>query len=401
MYVFDPQTPTNDIACLGVEFDGSYFWITGRYPEPGDDTHKLHKFDRDGGYITSYDQGTYSAWGWRDLAWDGVYLYASDENELAVIDPASGQKIDELPMPGGINPPLRALAYDPQTDHFWSANFNSNIIEFNRNGETLGVYANTMAAYGMAWDDASADGPWLWVFSQDGAPQTQVSQFDPRAGEYTGIVFNAIDHNGGNDDAAGGACFTTEWNPSLGILFCLVQGNAEGQSADLVQGYEITPFSRWIIVDPMSGFLAPSSNIDLAITLDFTGGDIVPDSVYEAQVIIDNNSPETPVIPVTVDVQSDIEYDNPGLPRKFSLYQNYPNPFNPSTSIKFALPEQSDVSIEIFNILGQKVASAFEGLMPAGYHSLVWDGSSAASGIYYYRITAGEYVAARKMTLIK
>ena len=401
VFVFDPQTPANDVACLGVEFDGAYFWVTGRDPDSGDDAHKLHKYDRDGNYIESFNQSTISIWGWRDLAWDGTYLYASDENEMAVIDPTTGHKIGEIPMPGGLNPPLRALAYDSETDHFWTANFNSNIVEFNRNGETLGIYSNSFAAYGMAWDDASADGPWLWVFSQDGSPMTQISQFDPRTGQYTGVVFYAIDHNGGDYDVAGGACYTTDWDPTLGILFCLVQGSENNQAIDQVQGYEITPFSQWLMVDPMSGILAPSENIDLSIGLDFTGDDIVPDSIYQAQIIINNNSAETPVIPVTIDVRSGIDDDNSGLPRDFSLHQNYPNPFNPSTSIKFALPEQSDVSIEIFNILGQKVASVFKGLLPAGYHNITWDGSSAASGIYYFKLTAGNFVDVKPMTLLK
>jgi len=402
VFVFDPQTPANDVACLGVEFDGTYFWVTGRYSAPGgDDVHKLHKFDRNGNYLESFDQGTFSIWGWRDLAWDGAYLYASDENELAIIDPATGQKIGQLPMPTGITPPLRALAYDPQTDHFWAANFRSNIIEFDRNGQTLAAYANGYAAYGMAWDGISDDGPWLWVFSQDGIPQLQVSQFDPRTGTYTGIVFYAIDHGGENDDVAGGACFTTEWDPTLGILFCLVQGTVDGLSADRVQGYEITSYSQWISVNPMSGVLAPSENVNLTITLDFTGDDIVPDSIYQAQVIINNNSPITPTIPVTVDVRSGIDDKVSDLPERFALYQNYPNPFNPSTSIKFALPEQSDVTIEIFNILGQRVAIVSEGLMPAGYHSASWDGSKVSSGIYYYKISAGGFIEVKKMTLLK
>jgi hypothetical protein len=401
VFVFDPQTPSNDIACLGIEFDGTCFWVTGRYPDPGDDIHKLHKFDRDGNYIESFDQGTYSTWGWRDLAFDGTYLYGSDENELAVIDPVSGQKVDEIPMPSGINPPMRALAHDPETDHFWAANFNSNIIEFNRSGQTLASYANDYAAYGMAWDDISEGGPWLWVFSQDGTPELQISQFDPQAGSYTGIVFYAMDHGGENDDIAGGACFTTDWDPTLGVLFCMVQGLVDGLSADLVQGYEITPFSQWISVDPMAGSLSPSASIDLTLTLDFTGDDVVPDSVYQAQVIINNNSPDTPIIPVTVDVVTAIDDDVIDLPHEFSLYQNYPNPFNAATSIKFDLPEQSEVAIEVFNILGQKLAIVVEGLMPAGYHRVSWDASGVSSGIYFYRITAGEFVEVRTMTLLK
>ncbi len=392
VFRFDPETPTGDIRILGIEFDGVYFWLTGANDQI---TKKLHKFDRDGNYIESFDQGTTSAWGWRDLAWDGQYLYGSDENELAIIDPASGLKIGELPMPTGINPPMRGLAWDPAGDHFWSANFSSSIIEFDRQGNTLASYANAKAIYGLAWDDISEGGPWLWVFSQDGTPATEISQFDPATGSYTGVSFYAID-NTGSDAIAGGICFTTDWDPSLGIVACVMQ-----DTPDMAAGYEITPASQWLVVDPMSGTLAPSENVDLEIMIDFTGDDIVPDTIYNATISVINSTPDTPEIPVTIGSQTGIEDELSNLPRAISLYQNYPNPFNPATEIKFALPEQMDVSIEVFNVLGQKAAVVAEGLFPAGNHSVTWDGSNAASGVYYYKLSAGDKVMVKKMTLLK
>jgi hypothetical protein len=395
VFTFDTEDETGDARCLGVEFDGQYFWVTGANDL---ETHYLHKFDRDGNHLETFYQGTSSDWGWRDLAWDGTYLYASDEYELAVIDPNTGLKIDELPMPTSISPPLRALAWDPESDHFWSANFGSNIIKFDRSGQTLATYANSYIIYGMAWDDVSGGGPWLWVFSQDGTPQLQISQFDPVTGSYTGVVFYAIDHSGGDDAIAGGMCFTTDWEPMLGVVFGLVQ-----DSPDMVQGYEITPHTQWLTVDPMAGILAPAENVDLTITVDFSGSDIVPDTTYEGTITIFNNSSETPEIPVTVacSPHTGVDDDASDLPREFSLFQNYPNPFNPFTEIKFGLPRHSDVRIEIFNILGQKVITLFEGLLPAGYHSVRWNGSNSSSGVYYYRIDAGSFRDIKKMTLLK
>ena len=395
IFTFETESWTGDARCLGVEFDGQYFWVTGANDLV---THYLHKFDRDGNHIVTFYQGTSSDWGWRDLAWDGTYLYASDEYELAIIDPNTGQKIDELPMPTSISPPMRALAWDPESDHFWSANFGSNIIKFDRSGQTLATYANGYIIYGMAWDDASEGGPWLWVFSQDGTPQLQISQFDPAIGSYTGVVFYAIDHSGGDDAIAGGMCFTTDWEPTLGVVFGLVQ-----DSPDMVQGYEITPYTQWLTVDPMTGILAPAENVDLTITVDFSGSVIVPDTTYQGTITIYNNSSETPEIPVTVvsSPHTGVDDDASDLPREFSLFQNYPNPFNPSTEIKFGLPRHSDVRIEIFNILGQKVITLFEGLLPAGYHSVHWNGSNSSSGVYYYRIDTGSFRDIKKMTLLK
>ncbi len=395
---FDPQTPTGDDGCVGVEFDGRYFWVTGRHGV--DEFHKLHKYDRDGNLVASYEQNTLSLWGWRDLAFDGGYLYASDENELAVIDTATGQKIDTLHMPSSIPPPLRGLAYDPSTNHFWAANFSSNIIEFDRAGQTIHAFPNDHHIFGLAWDDASRDGPWLWVFSQDGGPQ--VSQFDPRAGIYTGLSFTVIDHNGGDPDQAGGACFSTEWDQSKGVLFCLVMGRTtQFDSFDNVQGYEITPYPRWLTVTPASGTIAPSESQDLAIRLDFSDTSYVPDSLYQGTIKVENNSRYAPLIPINVGVLSGINDNDSVLPREFTLYQNYPNPFNSSTLIRFALPQASDVRLEIFNILGQRVTTLVDGKLKAGIYGIRWDAARVASGIYFSRISSNGTAKTQQMTLLK
>ncbi len=89
------------------------------------------------------------------------------------------------------------------------------------------------------------------------------------------------------------------------------------------------------------------------------------------------------------------------LPTEFVLHQNIPNPFNPFTEISFSLPVSSDVTLEIYNINGQKVATAAEDRFEAGTHTVRWDGSDYASGIYIYRITAGGFTDSKKMMLIK
>ena len=88
------------------------------------------------------------------------------------------------------------------------------------------------------------------------------------------------------------------------------------------------------------------------------------------------------------------------LPTEFSLGQNYPNPFNPSTSIDLALPVASNYILEIYNIAGQKVES-FSGYSEAGIVKIIWEASNAASGVYFYKVSAGNFEATKKMVLIK
>jgi len=95
-----------------------------------------------------------------------------------------------------------------------------------------------------------------------------------------------------------------------------------------------------------------------------------------------------------------------GLPTEFDLGQNYPNPFNMSTLIEFALPQQSDVAISIYNILGQKVTTLVDMEMDAGYHAVDWDGTSengteVGSGIYFYKIETDGFKDTKKLMLLK
>ena len=94
------------------------------------------------------------------------------------------------------------------------------------------------------------------------------------------------------------------------------------------------------------------------------------------------------------------------IPKGFVLDQNYPNPFNPSTTIRFTLPHRSPVQLELFNILGERVATLVDGVLSAGEHTIVWDGtnfsgSRAAAGVYLYRLTAALQSEVRKMILLK
>lgn len=89
------------------------------------------------------------------------------------------------------------------------------------------------------------------------------------------------------------------------------------------------------------------------------------------------------------------------IPLKFSVF-NYPNPFNPSTAIKFALPKNSMVTIKIYNLLGEEILSLIKNeFRTAGNHSITFDGTNFSSGVYFYRIIAGEYTESKKMVLIK
>jgi len=100
------------------------------------------------------------------------------------------------------------------------------------------------------------------------------------------------------------------------------------------------------------------------------------------------------------------EDNNPLLPKEFALKQNSPNPFNPSTDISFALPQESDVLLVIYNLLGEKVRTLVNERLRAGVHHVTFDsrdnnGRQVASGIYFYKIKANDFTNSKKMMLLK
>ena len=109
---------------------------------------------------------------------------------------------------------------------------------------------------------------------------------------------------------------------------------------------------------------------------------------------------------VTVTAPLGVQISQSGVPMNFVLEQNYPNPFNPTTNIRFALPQESNVVLTVYDALGRQVRTLVNENRPAGYQEVVWDGRNAsgaqvASGMYIYSITAGRFTSTKKMMMLK
>ncbi len=109
--------------------------------------------------------------------------------------------------------------------------------------------------------------------------------------------------------------------------------------------------------------------------------------------IVDNITVRTsPVVSVS---------DDRSMPQDFTLMQNYPNPFNPSTVIRYGISQQSPVTLTVYNVLGQRVAELVNEVQSAGYYEITFDAGRLASGVYLYRLQAGDYVETKRLMLLK
>ena len=113
-----------------------------------------------------------------------------------------------------------------------------------------------------------------------------------------------------------------------------------------------------------------------------------------------NYNPQNELYPIIIGV-TDVADAETQIPESYSLAQNYPNPFNPSTTIRFSLPNAGKTQLKIYDLLGREVADLIDEFRNAGTHTVTFDASRLATGIYFYKLTAGNFNQVRKMMLVK
>jgi len=114
----------------------------------------------------------------------------------------------------------------------------------------------------------------------------------------------------------------------------------------------------------------------------------IKDITIPQEITLDNNSPK-------------VNEGMDNIPKEYALFQNYPNPFNPSTSIKFDIPNLSNVKLLIYDITGREIAVLLNAELQPGSYNYKWNASEFASGIYFYKIQAGDFSQIKRMVLIK
>lgn len=216
------------------------------------------------------------------------------------------------------------------------------------------------------------------------------------------------------------AQYTQKWSTTTDGQHILDLANTDGDAAlEILVGDPSTAgYSAIFLYDGQSGQLEWSFFAQANQRVE--GGEDRPDPVLKdvdgdgvAEIVFwvgDNFSPHTNATlrcydsDVTVGVEDDAE--NPVLPQNLELGQNYPNPFNPETVISYSVPSQCHVTLTVFNLLGQRVATLVNEEKAAGDYEITWDaigqdGSRLASGVYFYALQTNDERESRKMMLVK
>ncbi len=282
---------------------------------------------------------------------------------------------------------------------------------------TGNVYVTGFSNSGSGQDYATvkynSSGTQQWVASYNGSVNSGDGA-DDIAVDGSGNVYVT----GGSGFGVGADCATIKYNAS-GVQQWLVRYNGPGNGDDfgtalVVDGsgnvyvtggstgsgtgsdfatikYNASGVEQWVVrYDGLGNSFARALAIDNAGFVYVTGtseGQTPPFSVYTT-IKYD----QTPV---------SVEEPRPTQPGAYWLAQNYPNPFNPSTTIRYTLAQAGQVSLKIFDLAGQEIATLVEGKQSAGEHHVQWQAEGAPSGVYFYRLQAGEKVETRKMILMR
>ena len=168
---------------------------------------------------------------------------------------------------------------------------------------------------------------------------------------------------------------------------------------------QFTALPEWLTLAPASGTIPPHGSQEITLTFSSVDLDL---GAHTGQVRIQSNDIVTPevIVPVTLDVRDAAGVEDQPLPTAHALSQNVPNPFDRMTKIDFSLPAPAAAGLRIYDVRGALVRTLISSDMPAGYHNVLWDGMTdagerAASGIYFYCLTANGREIVRHMTLLK
>ncbi|MFV1884819.1 MAG: T9SS type A sorting domain-containing protein [Balneola sp.] len=283
------------------------------------------------------------------------------------------------------------------------ATWNS-FIEFSDNDQNKGI--NGLESYGSYFFlSASSNGEGLFRSHRDSSRWVNILSLDGVSESMYGFsidsdgILYALTHEGIQFSEDSGETWTLKTSAELGISETGTPTHIKVMGEDLLIAFANGGEAPSILKlkkdfssqaeDISTGFTTDGVNTRV-LTLETTSTSVLATRVGVATALYLYNGGQ-------FSTNSEAEDDVQG----FQLSQNYPNPFNPNTTISFSIPEVSEVSLKVFNMLGQEVATLVEGQMNAGSQTLSFDASNLSSGVYIYRLQAGSKVQTKRMLLIK
>ncbi len=399
--VYNFDLTDDDMHHRGVEFDGKNFWFSGSNNYDVSGPNKMYMYSRTGELLKTCDQPVpaenRSSQGFYGLEWDGEYMYGADGSTMYqmsfVEQDSTWETVSTFEIPTN---PARYIAKDPETGNFFVGDYGTEIrVVHPDSSNTLREFGQGFSPRGAAWFPEDEDGYNLYFIAYvNGDNEGWIIKMNPESGDTMQV--NSYEYDG---VVPCGACISYLWNPQIWMFASLMDGGDQ----DHVQLWEVEQFDAWIHLNTTEGTIAPGDSQEVVVEM--TAGNLPPEK-YDIYIRYDHDAciAEDNFVHIVMTVPgTDIEDDQPGeaQPLEWAFEGAYPNPFNPSTTVAFALKNTADVRLSVYNLLGQEVVRLVDQPMQSGRHTVTFDGSRFASGIYFLHLNAGPLRETRKIVLMK
>lgn len=289
------------------------------------------------------------------------------------------------------NEPMRVVAADFDGDN------DIDLASANVTSDDVSVFLNNGGSFSPQSRFDVGNGPWgicAADFDGDG-------DVDLATGDYESTDVYILKNNGSGSFSGG----TVYPSGTLVGVSALTPADLDGDNDIDLAVTGLGSITMYVMLNNGSGsFSVAASASTEALTSYVVAADL--DSDGDLDLATANESGPSVTVAINSSALASVDDTPLELPESFYLKQNFPNPFNPTTSITYSLETTADVSLRIYNSLGQVVRTLDSGVQQAGFHRVIWDGCDAAgnrlsSGVYFYQLSAGDYSHTRKMIMLK
>lgn len=400
------QTPNYDRGLNAMTFLNDVIYVNGRNFYGNQTT--IYEFDKNGNLLAQHPYNSLNNAGFYSLTTDGEYLYAEDTYVIMQIEPDNFSVEGYILKPSGSG---KGFTYDPNTDHFWLGNGNGLIYEFDRDGNEINEFITPYDIQGLAWDQWSPGGPYLWAWVETDAgsgSKCEAIRLNPHTCTSTGTSF--IGTNFSNNplfqDIPEGAVITNQWEENKVTFIGLheagiISESDTTESVGFIAAYDldVVPPPGWIeLMFPAFGTTQQDSIGTFTVRL----RSLMNDTIMSAVIRIANNDIDDPqvVIPVNFEMTAAFTTGIPTLDKRDQvLGQNYPNPFHSKTTIPVILEKANNVELIVYNDSGSVVVLIYQGRLEAGKHEFTIQSAHLSPGVYFYKLETADYTEYKKMIM--
>lgn len=258
-----------DNRLVGIEFVEGHFFVAGGNNGAG--RGNIYVFDSQGRYVRRFPQFMNSAWGMRDLAWDGEHLWGGDGNILFAFT-TDGDSVRSIRSP--INP-SRAIAWDPTRELLWTCDLLSDIVGLDREGEERArIRRLGVRIYGLAWYPFDPDGFNLYAYTSDDQHPNGLHRINPVTEQIQFLADLPVEREG----RAGGFAITNQWDPYAWTMVGVVQG-----LPDALAVWQLAPRTDWVRIDPVEGVIEPGGEVEQSLI--FNTHHLPVEQQFEATIV--------------------------------------------------------------------------------------------------------------------